>query len=168
MSVRPATALDLMALDTSPHRPVPDFVSLSLAAENSYDVIRELHSGLSHHDAVGSPDKFLKALLDRHALGMNCIDAVIALPHARTPAVNQIVFAIGRSPAGVYFDEQHPSIRLILLVGAPVDAVAEYLRWTAHLVRALRSSSVRDALLNAADKEAFNAVCSLYLSVPKP
>ncbi len=158
----------MMALDSSPRRFAPDFTSLNLAAGNSHDAIRELHSGLCRHESVGSSDEFLKALMNRHALGMNCIDSVVALPHARTPAVNRIVFAIGRSPMGVYFDKQHPSIRLVLLVGAPIDAVTEYLRWTAHLVRALRSCAVRDALLNAADREAFNAVCSLYLSVPRP
>lgn len=139
----------------------PDGINLGLTAKTGPEAITELHAGLRTRSAVADSPLFLRELLARHRVGSNCLDQEIALPHARTAAVSQFVFAIGRSSAGIFFDEQHPSVRLVLLVGVPVDAVTEYLRWTAHFVRTLRSLSVREALLTTPNPEAFDALCFL-------
>lgn len=138
-----------------------DFLNLNLAARTASEVIRELHDGVSGADGVTDSDSFLQALFDRQALGVNCLDAEIALPHARTTAVSRFILAIGRSANGVAFEGQYPAIRLVLLIGVPRDAVSEYLRWTAYLIRSLRSETFRQALLTARSEHEFHGVWSL-------
>lgn len=145
----------------------PGVINLNLTARTAPEAIRELHSGLSASTVISDAAVFLRDLLARQALGANCLDQEIALPHARTLAVNKFVLGIGRSADGVFFDEQHSAIRLVIMVGVPIDAVTEYLRWTAHLVRALRSPTVREALLTAPTVDVFKGVCSLCIPTTK-
>jgi len=158
-----------MSLAPTSHATVsPDFINLRLGATTAPEALRELHGGLVGNAAVDDAELFLRQLLERHALGANCFSQEIAVPHARTTAVNRIVLAIGRSSTGVFFDEKNPSIRLVLLIGVPINAVTEYLRWMSNLARTLRSPLAKEALINAPDTEAFKTVCSLCIPQTKP
>lgn len=139
---------------------IPDALHLDLKAATAEDAVRELHAALALAPAVNDQEQLLRDLLARLALGSLCLSADIALPHTRTTAVNGFVFAVGRSSAGIAFDEQHPCVRLVFLVAVRPAAVSEYLRWVAHLTRTLRSPALRQALLDAPTPEAFQGVWS--------
>ena len=144
----------------------PDVINLDLAAKTADEAIVELHTQLPTSDAIIDVPQFLHALVTRQALGSNCLDHEIALPHVRTLAVSRIVLAIGRSKLGVRFDAEHPAIRLIFLIGVPAALTSEYLRWVAQLARTLRSPSLRQALLHASTPEAFNELWTLSMVQP--
>lgn len=146
---------------------IPDVINLYLKSKSAEQVIAELHGALATNNAVIDPSRLLDELLVRHAMGSSCLDQEVALPHVRTLAVKRLVFAVGRSQSGVAFDAEHPSIRLILVIGVPPAATAEYLRWVAQLARTLRSSSARSALMSASDADAFNAAWALCQSTTK-
>lgn len=138
-----------------------DHVNLDLKAKSAADAVRELHGGICELDAVLDAERLLHDVLDRQSLGANCLDADIAMPHARTYAVNRLATAVGRSTSGVVFDEQHPAVRFVFLVGVPFVSVTEYLQSTAYFVRALRNPTLQRALLAAPTEEEFRAVWSL-------
>lgn len=146
----------------------PDVINLDLAARTAPEAFTELSDGLSHRDGMTDPARFLSDLLARQAMGGNCLDLEIALPHVRTPAMKRIVLAVGRSHSGVWFDPEHPAIRLIFLIGVPTGATTEYLRWVALLARALRRPGLRQGLLAAPTAEAFREVWSPGIRPAKP
>ena len=129
---------------------LPDAVVADLRAASGEEAIRLLQARLcAATPAVKSPPELLAALLDRARLSSVCIAPEIALPHARTDAVERVVLAVARAPAGIAFDAEHPAVRLVFLIGTPRQAVAEYLQMVATLSRWLRTAGVREALLAA-------------------
>lgn len=138
----------------------PVFLNLSLQAHTGRDAISELHAGMCRCAAVRDSGLFLRDVLARHALGANCVSDLVALPHARSAAVSHLTFAFGRSLTGMAFDARHPAIQLVFLIGVPREAVIEYLRWMAQLVRALRKPEIVQGLLTAATAEDFARIWS--------
>jgi mannitol/fructose-specific phosphotransferase system IIA component (Ntr-type) len=89
---------------------------------------------------VNDGERLLRDILERVIVAPVCIAADVALPHARTTAVDRIVLGVARIAApGVGFDGEHPAIRLMFMIGTPRRPVEEYLRLVAALSRLLRT-----------------------------
>lgn len=143
----------------------PDVVLLGLRAGSGEEAIRVLHARLAaERGVVRDPARLLLDLLERARLASVCIADDIALPHARTDAVDRLVFAVGRTEHGIACDRDHPNVRLIFLVGTPKGALAEYLQMVAALSRLLRNPVARGALLTAPDEADFRAVLAHALT----
>lgn len=137
----------------------PDIVKLDLTANSREAALRSLHADLAKVEGVVEPDRFLLDLLERAMVAPVCIAADVALPHARTNAVDRIVLGVARLAApGVGFDGEHPSVRLMFMVGIPRQQVEEYLQLVAAISRLLRSDSARPDLLAAKTEEQFRAL----------
>ena len=136
----------------------PEAINLNLLATDATDALKELYAAFGQSAAITDSPRFLRELLARQALGANCLDQEVALPHVRTLAVKRIVLAVGRSRVGVAFDETHPAIRLIFLVGVPTAAASEYLRCVALLARMLRNPSLRKTFFDATTPDEFRSV----------
>jgi Phosphotransferase system mannitol/fructose-specific IIA domain (Ntr-type) len=137
----------------------PDVVMLDLAVNSREAALRKLHGALAANPAVRDGERFLRDVLERVMLASVCIAPEVALPHARTDAVNRMVLAIGRMAApGVGFDAEHPHIRLVFLIGTPRAEVNNYLRLVARISRLLKTGGIHEALLAAPDEPAFRAI----------
>jgi mannitol/fructose-specific phosphotransferase system IIA component (Ntr-type) len=144
----------------------PDVVMSGLSARTPEEAIAELHAQLClTTTAVKNPPQLLAALLERFRLASVGIAADIALPHARTDAVDRMVLGVGRSAYGVAFDALHPQVRLIFLVATPRQQVAEYLYMVAALSRLLKTEGVRGALLAARNEEELRAPLARAMKV---
>lgn len=132
---------------------------LDLTASSREAALRALHGRLAAVDGVTNPDRFLLDLLERALVASVCIAPEVALPHARTAAVDRIVLGIARlAEPGVGFDGEHPGVRLMFMIGTPRQQVVEYLQLVASISRLLKTEGAREALLAAADENAFRAV----------
>lgn len=137
----------------------PDAVLLDLDCGSGEEAVRALHARLAAaSNAVMDGPTFLTDLLARMRLGPVCIAEEIAMPHARTAAVDRLVIGVARSASGIPFDPQHSRVGLVFLVGTPMQAVGEYLRVVASLTRWLRDATRRAALFSAPDGESFRAL----------
>lgn len=137
----------------------PDAVLLDLRAASGDEAIRALHGRLgAAGGAVVDGPQFLQDLLERARMASVCIAEDVALPHARTAAIGRMVLAVGRAAAGIAFDEQHPRVRLVFLVGTPKEAAADYLQVVARLSRLLRNAATPAALLAAPTENEFRAL----------
>lgn len=137
----------------------PDAVWLDLVATSREGALKTLHGRLAAEAGVADRDRFLFDLLERVQFAGVCIAPDVALPHARTPAVNRLVLGVARLAApGVAFDPEHPQVRLMFLVGVPKEAVDVYLQAVASISRLLKTDGAREALLAAPDEAAFRDV----------
>lgn len=143
----------------------PDAVWLDLPPDSGESIIRTMHSGLTGCEGVADQNVLLDDLLERSQVSSLCLAADLALPHARTSAVNRLVLAVGRVRApGAAFDAEHMGIRLVFLIGAPKENVKNYLDLVAAIARRLRTGDTKARLLTAANETEFKAALA---GVPK-
>jgi mannitol/fructose-specific phosphotransferase system IIA component (Ntr-type) len=137
----------------------PDVVLLDLAVTSREAALRALHQVLAQQPGVTDGDRLLRDIQERVVVAPVCIAADVALPHARTTAVDRIVLGVARiSEPGVGFDGEHPNVRLMFMIGTPRNQVEQYLRLVAALSRLLRKPGARAALLAAATEAEFRAL----------
>jgi nitrogen PTS system EIIA component len=114
------------------------------------EVIRELLDVLTAAGHVTSSDRAYNALLERESQGSTGLGAGIAVPHAKTDAVDTLTIAIGVSPAGVDFQalDGEPS-NLFFMLLAPPDQSGPHIEALAEIARLTRSPAFLRALIGA-------------------
>jgi fructose-specific phosphotransferase system IIA component len=131
-----------------------ELINLDLLSERKEDAIRELARLMESTQGMIDFNLFLEDVFERERLGTTGIGDGIAIPHARTDAVDQLVIALGRSARGVEFESlDGKKVKLLFLMGTPKGSVSHYLKILAQLTRLLKEGTFRDKLLEARDKE---------------
>ncbi|HEY8961347.1 MAG TPA: PTS sugar transporter subunit IIA [Luteolibacter sp.] len=130
-------------------------LSLDLDASEESDAIVATAELLRGHPDILDHAAFVEAILERQKINPPLLGSGIALPHARTSKVKEIVFAVARCARPVPFGDQAIPVRLIFLYGIPPHRVAEHLATVAALARKLRNQAVIDGLLAAPDAATF-------------
>ncbi|MEO6875086.1 MAG: PTS sugar transporter subunit IIA [Opitutaceae bacterium] len=137
----------------------PDALMLDLVANSREAAIMGLHAQLAKSPAVKDAPELLHGLLERAMLAPVCVAMDVALPHARTTAVERVVIGVARVAApGVAFDAGHLAVRLIFMVGTPTQQVDEYLLAVAAITRLLKADGVHAGLLAAKTGAEFTAL----------
>ncbi len=132
----------------------PKAISANLQASDKEGAICELVDLLIKAREIKDKDEMVKALLDREALGSTGIGQGIAIPHAKSDSVKELVAAFGLSRKGVNFDalDGEPVYIFFLLV-APPDSAGPHLKALARISRLLRDKFFRQTLKNAKDEK---------------
>lgn len=131
-----------------------ELINLNLLSKKKEDAIREIAKLMENTREVVDFKHFLQDVFEREKLGTTGIGDEIAIPHARTDAVNQLIIAIGRSTHGVEFESlDGRKVRLLFLMGTPKGSVSHYLKMLAQLTRLLKNDPFREKLLEAEDGE---------------
>jgi fructose-specific phosphotransferase system IIA component len=130
----------------------PDLIFLDLPGKDKNDAIGKVVHLMKQHRAISDEKDFLREVFQREALGCTAIGNGVAIPHARTKAVKKIIIAFARLTPGIDFgaDDKTP-VRLLFLLGTPLDAVGEYLKVLAMLSKLLKEDHTRQRLLLAED-----------------
>ncbi|MBV8329419.1 MAG: PTS sugar transporter subunit IIA [Verrucomicrobia bacterium] len=126
---------------------LPENVLLDIEAKSVDEAVREVTESLRRDSRVSNWQEFLRNLRAREATGKTNLGFGITLPHVRTPAVNNMVMAFGRTARPLY-DGELP-IRFVVLVGIPRMMDSEYLRLLGNLMRVFRDEQLRNKLLDA-------------------
>ena len=113
-------------------------------------MINELVHPLVASGAIAEESEFVSAIVRRENMESTGIGLGVAIPHARTKAVSNIVLAFGLSDTGVDFSslDGKPS-HLIFLIAAPEEQKTEYIMTLARLSKLLRRDEVRIGLNKA-------------------
>jgi nitrogen PTS system EIIA component len=99
---------------------------------------------------VADRESILAALRQREETMSTGIGFGIAIPHASSNCVNEVVAAFGRSSTGIEFDSLDNSpVRFIVLFVVPKDQFQVHLRTLAAIAKFLNDKSVREQLAKA-------------------
>ncbi|MFH0855385.1 MAG: PTS sugar transporter subunit IIA [Candidatus Omnitrophota bacterium] len=147
---------------------VMDFLSkkailTDIQSTKKEDVIKELVDVL-----VASGDiekrcraKLIESLMAREALGSTAIGQGIAIPHAKSDCVENLVAAFALSKKGVDFDSLDGELAYIFfLLVAPQDSAGPHLKALARISRLLKDKYFRDTLRNCEDDKAVIKIIS--------
>lgn len=92
----------------------------------------------------------LEALLAREHTMSTGIGLGIAIPHASSSKVTEVVAAFGRSLSGIDFGSlDHAPVRFVVLFVVPKDQFQVHLRTLAAIAKFLNDRSVRERLVTA-------------------
>ena len=133
----------------------PARIVLHLQSTKRTAALNEIARLLDGHPQVANFAAFYEELLARDRLDTTCLGNGVALPHARTEHVREIVLAVGRSDAGIVVDEKSEPVRLFFVLGTPKSKPGDYLAVVSALCRLLREPANRTALLAASTPEQF-------------
>lgn len=130
-------------------------INLHVQSSDHTAALNEVARQLEGHPNVTNFDGFYNELLAREALDTTYLGNAIALPHARTPHVNKIVLAVGRSDQGVRFEDSDQNVRLMFVLGTPKSNPTDYLMCVSSLCKILNNTASRESLMTATTPEAF-------------
>jgi PTS system fructose-specific IIC component len=130
-------------------------IVLALEADAKDAAIREVAATLKKNGRIRDFDKFVMSIFEREDFSTTGIGHGIAIPHARTEAVSDIVIAFGRSDRGIEFGSlDGKPVHLIFVLGTPRRKnLSRYLSVLARLTRLLERREFRDTLLKATGPE---------------
>ena len=95
-------------------------------------------------------DSILASLKQREETMSTGIGFGIAIPHASSDRVNDVVAAFGRSSQGIEFDAlDNAPVKFVVLFIVPKNQFQTHLRTLASIAKFLNDRSVRDSLANA-------------------
>ena len=133
-------------------------VALQLRSRRRPNAIQEVLSLFGKTGSVARPADFFAQVLAREKADSTLAENGVAFPHARTELVDRIALAIGRSRAGIPWNDGEKRARLIFLLAVPQRLVNDYLVLVGTLARVTRDQQHRDALFAAATPAEFIAI----------
>ena len=133
---------------------VPQVVKTPLTSTDKPDVLRELVQILADAGQIDNMDAVLAAVQDREDKQSTGLESGIAVPHGKTPAVDNLKLAIGIAPDGIDFNslDGNPATLFFLLV-APPDQSGPHVEALAEIARLARSKAFCQALVRAASAD---------------
>ena len=142
-----------------------NLINLNLKARNKEDAIRELAQLMEITPAMSNLKSFLEDVFEREQLETTGIGDEIAIPHARTDTVKQLIIAVGRSRHGIHFGSPDGrNVKLLLLIGIPQESLSHYLKILAQLTRLLKRGPLKERLLEVQDNA---SVLALFKQMPQ-
>jgi fructose-specific phosphotransferase system IIA component len=141
---------------------IMDFLSkksiiTNIKSTKKVDVMRELVDVLIDAGEIEkrSRNKLIDALMNRESLGSTAIGQGIAIPHAKSDCVENLVAAFGLSKKGVDFDSLDGElVYIFFLLIAPQDSAGPHLKALARISRLLKDKYFRDTLRACDDEKA--------------
>lgn len=127
-----------------------ELVCLDIESTEKTGSIAEMAESLARENIIRDEGAFLREALGREEMGSSGIGEGVAIPHARTGMVEEIIIAFGRSRRGINFESlDKKPVYLLFLIASPTNDNELYLRTLSCLSRFLREREYRESLLQA-------------------
>ena len=133
-----------------------DRILPQMQASERWSAIVELVELLVQRGKVRAADQdsVLAALRQREETMSTGIGFGIAIPHASSDRVDEVVAAFGRSSTGIEFDSlDNAPVKFIVLFVVPKDQFQTHLRTLAAIAKFLNDRTVRERLAGASNAE---------------
>jgi PTS system nitrogen regulatory IIA component len=128
----------------------PQTIRLELAGTTKQSIIEELLDLLVKAGKLTDRAEALKAVLERESKMSTAIQNGVAIPHAKTDSVTELVTAIGLSPKGVNFEslDGKPS-QIFIMTLSPKSKLGPHIQFLSSISQSLDDAAIRRTLLRA-------------------
>jgi len=133
----------------------PELMIADLEAQDCEEAITKLCQKIKSEGFTKHTDQLIERALERETIISTAVDHGVAFPHVRGVEGGGLTFALGKSDAGIPFDESSDDLtHLVFFIVIPTAASAFYLKLLSGLSEALQNDKNRAKLLEAdtADK----------------
>lgn len=129
-------------------------IALNLELETKSQVIDKMLAIVSGHAGITNAVKLREDVLKREQEMSTGIGKKIALPHAKTSAVNQPVLALATLKHDLNFDSiDNEPVRIIFLLATPEVMLAEHLKLLGRITRLAGRADFREHLMMSKSPE---------------
>jgi mannitol/fructose-specific phosphotransferase system IIA component (Ntr-type) len=131
-----------------------ELVTTDLPGRNKEQIIRSLLELVSSTGKVLDPETALKDVLE-HETGMSTgMEHGIAIPHARTDAVRELVACVGISKRKIDFEcLDHKPAQIFVMTLSPRNGGGPHVQFLAEISRLLKDARFRKRILRAKSDE---------------
>jgi len=132
----------------------PEIVKIPITSQTKREIIGELIQVLEDAGKLTDVEQARDAVLTREDMGSTGLEMGIAVPHAKTDAVEDLTMSLGIAPSGVDFQamDGQPS-HLFFLILAPPDQSGPHIELLAEIARLVRSQSFCKLVIGASSAE---------------
>lgn len=136
-----------------------DVISTELEVKNRDDIFDQLIELLAESGKIDNPGEALDAVKKREDILSTGIGNGVAIPHAKTDAVDSLVVAFGRVEDGIDFKSlDGKPVRLIFLLLSPQEEAGLHVRALARISRMLKNTQFRSRLLEAGSAQEIHEI----------
>ena len=129
-------------------------INLNLESKNKNAVIRELYNNLKQTNLIKDEEQGLNDIFKREDMGSTGIGKRIALPHAKTKAVDELMITFGISKNGISYNSvDDENVNIFFMFLCPENKTQEYLKVLARISRLIRENRFVENLLKATSNE---------------
>ena len=131
-------------------------VTLNLVASTKMEAIDKLVDLLENSGNLNNKEEYKKAIIAREEMSTTGIGEGVAIPHAKTKAVNKACLAAGVSKHGIDYESFDGSLsHLFFMIAAPDGANNTHLEVLSRLSTILMDEEFRTNLINANSVDEF-------------
>jgi mannitol/fructose-specific phosphotransferase system IIA component (Ntr-type) len=131
-------------------------VKVPLGSRTKSDVLQELVELVTRGRSDGDIGPILASVRERELVLSTGVGGGVAIPHGKTPHIDQLVLAAGIAPEPIDFDAlDGKPVRLFFLLVGPESASGAHVKTLSRISRLLRRESLRTDLLAARSPEDF-------------
>jgi fructose-specific phosphotransferase system IIA component len=128
-----------------------ELIKLDIGADEKFALLEKLSHVLEIDERVIDSRQLAEDIAERERIEPTGIGEGVAIPHARTNSVNDIIILMAKLEGSIEYNAiDGKPINLIFLIGTPKDAVQAYLKLLANLTKLVKDDSVRAELASAA------------------
>lgn len=124
-------------------------------SEDKEKTLKKMIENISkYNSSLKDKELFYKEILEREKVGTTGIGMGIAVPHARTEGLDDIVISVALLKKPLDFKSlDGENIRLIILVGAPKNPNKKYLEVLSDIARVFRNKRNRESIFASQTKD---------------
>jgi mannitol/fructose-specific phosphotransferase system IIA component (Ntr-type) len=129
-------------------------ICLHMKGTTKEEIINELLDILVAAKKISDRSAALAAILDREQKMSTGMKHGIAIPHGKSPTINDLVACIGVSDGAVEFDAlDHEPCNIFIMTLSPVEKTGPHLQFLAEISLLFKSAEKRQEILNASTPE---------------
>lgn len=134
-------------------------VTLNLVASTKIEAIDKMVDLVENSGNLNNKEEYKKAIIAREEMSTTGIGEGVAIPHAKTKAVNKACLASGVSKDGIDYESFDGSLsHLFFMIAAPDGANDTHLEVLSRLSTILMDEEFRNNLINATSVDEFIAL----------
>ena len=132
----------------------PENIIPDLKSEKKISIIEEMLERMNQLNLIKDYETALNDTLSRESYLSTGLENGLAIPHAKSDAIDRLAMVFGRSRSGVDFQslDSKPTY-LIFLVLSPKDVSGPHIQALAVISRNIKDAAVREKLRNAESAE---------------
>jgi PTS system nitrogen regulatory IIA component len=127
-----------------------DMICLHLKGTTKEEIVNELLNILVEAKKIDDRAAAYTAIMEREQKMSTGMKHGIAIPHGKSPTINDLVACIGVSDSPVDFDAlDHQPCRIFIMTLSPVEKTGPHLQFLAEISLLFKSAEKRQEILNA-------------------
>lgn len=131
-------------------------ILLDMKAKTKEEALEELVDLLYSSYSLKGRDEILEAIKKREEKQSTGLGMGLAVPHAKTDAVDKLYVAFGRSIEGIDFNcPSGEKAHLFFILVSPLDVSGPHIKALAGISRMIKHEDFRDALIKCKDENEF-------------